>query len=194
MQLLWHNLFWQNEKKNQDGDWFFSWRYPIKHYEVTCKTDLILLTYHINTFMNSRYRGIDMVKSRDWKLWLLLTMLKFRQPNGADSHSDSLYGIKTAFALHNSLKCHENNSFVQRLTRFMEKSPFFLWSLYAQLVKTFPQFYKTRRFISVHWPLSWTRWIQSTLPIPACIKRSLQKTTLVLKQQYVTNFGMVQEL
>jgi hypothetical protein len=39
----------------------------------------------------------------------------------------------------------------------------------AQLLKNFPPFYGTRRFITVftrvlHWSLSWSRWIQSILP------------------------------
>jgi hypothetical protein len=45
----------------------------------------------------------------------------------------------------------------------------------AQLVKKFPVFYGTRRFIAVftrasHWIVSWARWIQSTLSHPISFK------------------------
>jgi hypothetical protein len=43
--------------------------------------------------------------------------------------------------------------------------------LVVQILKNFPTFYGTRRFITVlirasHWSVSWARWIQSILPHP----------------------------
>jgi hypothetical protein len=47
--------------------------------------------------------------------------------------------------------------------------------LVAQLLKNFPAFYETQRFITVitsalHWPLSWARSIQSIQPHPISLK------------------------
>jgi hypothetical protein len=46
--------------------------------------------------------------------------------------------------------------------------------IFVQLVKKFPSFYGTRRFITMftrarHWSLSWVRWIQSTSSHPVSI-------------------------
>jgi hypothetical protein len=66
------------------------------------------------------------------------------------------------------------------VANFMELSP--SWEAITQLLKNFPIFYGTRRFITVfatalNWSLSWVRSIQSTQPQPISLRYILILST-----------------
>jgi hypothetical protein len=102
----------------------------------------------------------------------------------------------TACRLHHNLHAQDDcKGWLFRKLLFIHREIYLItWSrllLYmlpvAQLLETFPTYYGSQRFIvmftrSLHWPLSWAKWIQSIAPLPLSVRSILISSHLCLCQ------------
>jgi len=94
---------------------------------------------------------------------MIQTLFQIKINSFFKQNKSVLHLVESVVLIWNYLVIQVNNNWF--MINSMEQSPF--WdATVTQLVKNFPVFYRTRRFITLfttarHWSLSWSRWIES---------------------------------